>query len=96
MEVGTDGRRRHSRPPLNGGIVGRPKTMLKSRGSSDVATVSSPDQEQLAREAYRLADMLRDGRVSREAARGELEQRCPGFSDAAYDDAFAGGLHDSR
>jgi len=68
------------------------------RTKKDVATASefTPDREQLAREAYRIADIHRDDRMSRDEALAELARRCPGFSTDEYRGAFARGLSESR
>jgi hypothetical protein len=63
---------------------------------SDDQTVASPDREHLAREAYTLADLHREGALTRNEALRELEVRCPGFSQAEYAEAFARGLFESR
>jgi hypothetical protein len=58
--------------------------------------VDSPAKKQLKDEAHRLAELFRDRHLSEGKARRELEKRCPGFSHAEYDSAFAEGLHNSR
>jgi hypothetical protein len=55
----------------------------------------APDQRELGREAYRLADMVRDGRMSREEAVRELTELCPGLTEAEYEQAFSRGLFES-
>jgi hypothetical protein len=54
------------------------------------------DRERLANEAYRVADVRRDGRLTREAALSELAQRCPGVTRTEYERAFKQGLFESR
>ena len=57
---------------------------------------SEKDLEKLNEEAFAVADHFRSGYYSLEAARADLVQRCPGFTNAQYEDAFAKGLKDSR
>jgi HAD superfamily hydrolase (TIGR01509 family) len=54
------------------------------------------DPERLENEAYRVADLHRDGRLSRDAALVELAAQCLGFTIGEYEGAFAQGMLDSR
>ena len=54
------------------------------------------DRERLEKEAYRVADLHRDNRLTREDALRELARQCPGFSESEYERAFAQGLFESR
>ena len=54
------------------------------------------DQQYLENEAYKVADLHRDGRFTREEALRELAQRCPGFTRSEYERAFSLGLLESR
>ncbi len=47
-------------------------------------------------EAYTVADLHRDGRLTREEALRDLALKCPGFTREEYERAFAQGLFDSR
>lgn len=58
--------------------------------------MTAVDRERLEREAYRVADLHRDDRLTRDDALRELERLCPGFSKSEYERAFAQGLFESR
>ena len=65
-----------------------------------------PNQAELESKAYDVADEYRDGRFAhltgkdwRDTWRAlirELASRCPGFSEAEYDQALQTGFQDSR
>jgi len=65
-----------------------------------------PSQDELDSRAYDVADEYRDGRSAQltgkdwrdtwRALIGELASRCPGFSEAEYDQALETGFQDSR
>ena len=65
-----------------------------------------PSQAELESKAYEVADEYRDGRFAHLTGKdwrdtwrtlvGELESRCPGFSEAEYDQALETGFQDSR
>jgi hypothetical protein len=60
-----------------------------------------PSQAELDSRAYEVADEYRDGRFVHLTGKwrtliGELESRCPGFSEAEYDEALETGFRDSR
>ena len=54
------------------------------------------DREHLENEAYTVADLHRDGLLTQEDALAQLARRCPGFTRAEYERAFAQGLFESR
>ena len=57
---------------------------------------TGPDPKRLADEAFTVADLHRDGKLLRDAAVQELARRCPGYTQAEYERAFAQGLFESR
>ena len=69
--------------------------MSDSNDQSAKSSDQRPDQEQVSREAYRMADMVRDGKMTKDGALRELKERCPGLTDADYEKAFARGLFES-
>jgi len=42
----------------------------------------------VSREAYRMANLVRDGKMTKDGALRELKERCPGLTDADYEKAF--------
>ena len=54
------------------------------------------EKEHLENEGYKVADLHRDGRFTREDALRVLAQRCPGFTREEYERAFSQGMQDSR
>jgi hypothetical protein len=57
---------------------------------------TGPDPARLAEEAFTVADLHRDGKLTRESALRELAARCPGYTSAEYEQAFGQGLLESR
>lgn len=49
----------------------------------------------LAEMSYEIADMVRDKKLTESQALKELEERCPGFSQKAYEEAFSMGWSES-
>ena len=54
------------------------------------------ERERLEREAYRVGDLHREGRLTRDEALRDLAKQCPGLTEEEYARALAQGMFDSR